>query len=67
MVTRKSQKEPQRYTILPKSSIQLSAESIGLEKLSDDVIEIVCQDVNYRLRELVQVCIVKFLCFNGFP
>lgn len=55
MSVKKAQKDLHRYTILPKSSIQLSAETIGLDDLSDDVIEVVCQDVNYRLREVIQV------------
>ena len=48
-------KEPKKYSILPKSSVLLNAESIGINDLSDEVIEVVCQDVNYHLRELLQV------------
>lgn len=41
-------------TIIPKQTVMIAAEALGIE-LSDDVIKTLCQDVEYRLREITQV------------
>lgn len=49
-------------SIVPKESIQVVAQSIGVTNLSPDVIEAIAPDVEYRVREIMQV----ILFFNFY-
>lgn len=45
-----------KMSILPKESIEVIAQSIGINNLSPDVALALAPDVEYRLREVMQVC-----------
>ena len=47
--------EDRRYAVLSSQTVKMFAESVGLADLSDDVVDLLSEDVTYRLRELVQV------------
>ena len=41
-------------SILPKETIKIIAESLGITGLSDDIAQAMVSDVEYRLREVAQ-------------
>lgn len=55
-------------SIVPKETIEVSAQSIGINNLSPDAALALAPDVEYRLREIMQVFIflqmVLFLFFG---
>ena len=44
-----------RYAVLPKETIRLYAEAAGFPDLTEELVQMLCEDVNYRLRDVVQV------------
>jgi len=42
-------------SLLPRDSIKVIAESVGIENLNNDVATGLASDVEYRLREIIQV------------
>ena len=50
--------EDRKYAIFSKDSIRTMAESAGYDKVSEETAAILAEDVCYRLREAVQVCVV---------
>jgi len=66
--------DSKRYTILPKQTIDTWVESIGVNKIPEEVSEILSEDATYRIRELVHVSAFLFqnqisqgLLFNLLP
>lgn len=51
-----------KMSIVPKEAIEVVAQSIGITNLSPDVALALAPDVEYRVREIMQVCafVVKF-------
>lgn len=49
------QQQMRRYAVLSKETIRTFAESAGHSSLSDEVTEILAEDVSYRLRDLIKV------------
>lgn len=47
-------------TFIPKEAIEVIAQSIGITNLSSDVALAVAPDVEYRIREIMQVNIFNF-------
>jgi hypothetical protein len=52
---RASRPRERRYVVMPKETVQLYAESIGLSDLNDEVLTQLAEDVSYRLRDIIQV------------
>lgn len=52
-------------SIVPKETIEVSAQSIGINNLSPDAALALAPDVEYRLREIMQVFFF-FFSSNGF-
>lgn len=52
--------DDKKYAIFLKDSIKTMAESAGHERLSEETAAILAEDVCYRLREAVQVCVSTF-------
>lgn len=51
-------------SIVPKETIEVSAQSIGINNLSPDAALALAPDVEYRLREIMQVFFFfKWFCF----
>jgi len=48
-----------RYAILPRKTIRMFAESAGHVDITDQVLDILTEDVSYRVRELIQVSVLK--------
>lgn len=49
--------------LLPNDTIEVIAQSIGINNLSPDVAQALAPDVEYRLREIMQVLnFVLYLC-----
>ncbi|XP_074657354.1 TAF6-like RNA polymerase II p300/CBP-associated factor-associated factor 65 kDa subunit 6L [Tubulanus polymorphus] len=46
--------DEKKYAIISRETIRMYAESIGCEHLSDEVVNLLSQDVTYRLREITQ-------------
>lgn len=46
---------PRKMSIVPKETIEVIAQSIGIANLSSDVALALASDVEYRLREIMQV------------
>ena len=44
-----------RFTILPRQTIDTWVEAIGVNKIPEEVSEILSEDVTYHIRELVHV------------
>lgn len=44
-----------KFTILPRQTIDTWVESIGVNKIPEEVSEILSEDVTYHIRELVHV------------
>jgi hypothetical protein len=42
--------------LLPKDSIKIIAEAVGVTNLPDEVAAAMASDVEYRIREITQVC-----------
>merc|ERR1711974_164783 len=55
-----SPQPPRPMSVLPKESIKIIAESVGIDSLSDEIASAVAPDVEYRLREIAQEAI-KFM------
>lgn len=53
-------------SIVPKETIEVIAQSIGINNLSHDVALAVAPDVEYRMRQIMQVSLSLFcfLCFS---
>lgn len=49
------QQQMRRYAVFSKETIRTFAESTGYGSLSDEVTEILAEDVSYRLRDLIKV------------
>lgn len=45
-------------SIFPKETIEVIAQSMGMSNLSSDVSSVLAPDVEYRLREIMQVIIL---------
>ena len=45
----------ERFTILPRQTIDTWVEAIGVNKIPEEVSEILSEDVTYHIRELVHV------------
>jgi len=45
--------EQKRYTLLPKQTVDNWVEAIGINKIPDEVSEILSEDITYHIRELV--------------
>lgn len=52
-------------SIVPKENIEVIAQSIGINNLSSDVALALAPDVEYRLREIMQVLLNYFLFFSN--
>lgn len=52
-------------SIVPKETIEVIAQSIGINNLSPDVALALAPDVEYRMREIMQVFFFSF--FFAFP
>lgn len=50
---------PKKFTILPKQTIDTWVEAIGINKIPEEVSEILSEDVTYHIRELVNVRFFK--------
>lgn len=50
-------------SIVPKDTIHVIAQSIGIANLHDDVANELAPDVEYRMREIMQV-LWRVLCFH---
>lgn len=50
-----------KMSIVPKETIEVIAQSIGINNLSPDVALALAPDVEYRMREIMQV-VFRFLC-----
>lgn len=49
-------------SLLPKETIKILAQAVGVgEELADDVAQQLAADVEYRLREITQVCETTFI------
>lgn len=48
-------------SIVPKETIEVIAQSIGINNLSDDAALSLAPDVEYRMREIMQVLDFSFL------
>ena len=55
-----------RFTILPRQTIDTWVEAIGVNKIPEEVSEILSEDVTYHIRELVHVRIYIFLKLKLF-
>ncbi len=44
-----------KFTVLPKCSVGLYAETVGCPNLGDNVLESLSEDITYRLKETIQV------------
>lgn len=51
-------------SIVPKETIEVIAQSIGITNLSPDVLPALADDVEYRVREIMQVIISYLIFFN---
>lgn len=51
-------------SIVPKETIEVIAQSIGISNLSPDVLPALAADVEYRIREIMQVIIISVLMFS---
>lgn len=56
--------EPMYGTTLPTESIKVIAESIGIGNLPDDAAKDLAEEVSYRLKEIIQVNMIKFSHFK---
>jgi hypothetical protein len=56
-------------SIVPKDTIHVIAQSIGISNLQDDVAAALAPDVEYRMREIMQVgvCVSCFLTIFYSP
>jgi len=50
-----------KMSIVPKETIEVIAQSIGINTLSPDVALAVAPDVEYRMRQIMQVSSVLFV------
>jgi hypothetical protein len=46
--------------MLPVDSFKVIAESVGVQNLKDDVAAALAQDIEYRLRDIIQVNLAPF-------
>ena len=53
-------------SIVPKEAIEVIAQSIGVTNLSPDVSMAFAPDVEYRVREIMQVPLIIFILFIFF-
>lgn len=53
--------EGRKYAQIAPQSITLKAESCGFTELHEDISRVLSQEVSYRLREIVHVCILNYL------
>lgn len=51
-------------SIVPKETIEVIAQSIGITNLSPDVLPAIASDVEYRVREIMQVFKLNFAQFH---
>lgn len=51
-------------SIIQPNSIKAIAHSVDIPRLSDEAAKTLAPDVEYRLREVVQVCSVVIQCFS---
>lgn len=47
--------EDRRYAVLSSQTVKMFGECVGIADMSEDVAQLLSEDVTYRLRELVQV------------
>jgi TATA box binding protein associated factor (TAF) len=52
---RSQRSRERRYAVLPKETVQVYAESVGLSDLTEEVSSQLAEDVSYRLRDIIQV------------
>ena len=50
--------EQKKYTLLPKQTVDTWVEAIGVNKIPDEVSEILSEDITYHIRELVHVSMI---------
>lgn len=55
-----------RYAIISKDSVKAYGESSGHSGVSDEVAAVLAEDVIYRLREIVQVCIFHVIANTNY-
>lgn len=55
-----SEGESMYGTTLSQESIKVIAESIGVGNFPDEAAKELAEDVSYRLKEIVQVCYIKY-------
>jgi hypothetical protein len=53
--------------VVPKEAIEVVAQSIGITNLSSDVVLALAPDVEYRVREIMQVCHLMLVLLNLCP
>jgi hypothetical protein len=54
--TNNTSEVPLEMGLLPKDSIKIIAEAAGVSSLPDEVAAAMASDVEYRIREITQVC-----------
>ena len=54
-------------SVVSKESIQVMAQSIGLSNLSPDVLPDLANDIEYRVREIMQVFFLIYFIFHLLP
>lgn len=54
-------------TTLSQESIKVIAESIGVGNFPDEAAKDLAEDVSYRLKEIIQVCLIlNYICISTF-
>jgi len=46
-----------KMSVIPKESIEVIAQTLGINNLSSDVALALSPDLEYRIREIMQVCV----------
>ena len=49
-------KDTGQYCSLPRKTIKLLGESVGVGYLSNEVADSISEDASYRIRQIIQVC-----------
>lgn len=52
-----------KMSIVPKEAIEVIAQSIGINNLSPEVALALAPDVEYRVREIMQVLFLSLFCY----
>ena len=53
-----------KFAIVSPKSVKLYAEIVGAQNLTDDLASSLAEDVTYRLRETLQVSLVRFTVYK---